>query len=137
MIIAGNGQAIYKQTNPMLQSPHVEVLSGIDDILLASYYNKAEVVVSLSAYEGFGIPVLEGLYFGCKVLCSSIDVYHELFESKVYFCNQNDVTDISCKLEEIVRQKPNSNAGFNNKYSYESAAEIILNTIAKSNTPYQ
>jgi glycosyltransferase involved in cell wall biosynthesis len=48
----------------------VHQFSG-DDSLLASYYQGATAFVYPSLYEGFGIPPLEAMNFGCPVVCSN------------------------------------------------------------------
>lgn len=42
-----------------------------DDGLLASYYQGATAFIYPSLYEGFGIPPLEAMNFGCPVVCSN------------------------------------------------------------------
>lgn len=131
LVIVGGRQRIFNQEKPLATSPFVTMLQDADDVVLAKKYNEAEVVVSLSSYEGFGIPVLEGLFFGCKALCSDIDVYRELFESKAYFCNPSDIMDISAKLEEIISKPyPATIADIVGRYDYQTSAQIILETIA-------
>lgn len=41
---------------------------NISDSELASLYNKSEILVNTSSYEGFGMPLLEGGYLGCKIV---------------------------------------------------------------------
>lgn len=48
----------------------VHQVGGADE-LLASYYCGASVFVYPSLYEGFGIPPLEAMNFGCPVACSN------------------------------------------------------------------
>jgi glycosyltransferase involved in cell wall biosynthesis len=42
-----------------------------DDATLAGYYKNASLFVYPSLYEGFGIPPLEAMHFGCPVVCSN------------------------------------------------------------------
>ena len=42
-----------------------------DDATLAGYYKNASLFVYPSLYEGFGIPPLEAMNFGCPVVCSN------------------------------------------------------------------
>lgn len=44
-------------------------ISG-NDHLLALYYQKARAFVCPSLYEGFGLPLLEAMSYGCPVVCS-------------------------------------------------------------------
>lgn len=47
-------------------------LGYVDDDQLAALYVCAEVFVFPSLYEGFGIPVVEALQFGCRVVTSDL-----------------------------------------------------------------
>lgn len=44
---------------------------GGSDVLLASLYAHAQALVYPSLYEGFGLPVLEAMHYGCPVVCSN------------------------------------------------------------------
>lgn len=49
-----------------------------DDQQLAQYYQAAAVFVYPSLYEGFGIPPLEAMHFGCPVACSNTSAMPEV-----------------------------------------------------------
>jgi glycosyltransferase involved in cell wall biosynthesis len=44
---------------------------GGNDVLLASLYAHAQALIYPSLYEGFGLPVLEAMHYGCPVVCSN------------------------------------------------------------------
>jgi len=46
----------------------VTILSDISDDELATCYLQSDIVVTVSLFEGFCMPVLEGSYLGCKVV---------------------------------------------------------------------
>lgn len=51
---------------------------------------KCRLFIFASKYEGFGIPLIEALYFGCNTLVSNIQVFREIGKEYVYyFDNQN------------------------------------------------
>ena len=45
---------------------------GLGDVYKRQYYAKASIACFMSVYEGFGIPILEALYYQCKVICSCL-----------------------------------------------------------------
>ena len=61
-------------------------------------YNDADVVVLLSSYEGFGLPVLEAQAMGIPVLCSDLDVLKEVGGEGAVYVNRSDVKQIADRL---------------------------------------
>ena len=136
LIIVGDKNKVFSETGldeSTINASNVNILQHVSDDELRALYQKAEMLVSLSDYEGFGIPVLEGLYAGCRVLCSEIATYRELFDGCVIFCDQhnipaiaaaldalsvNDDTFVPCDTEELLK-----------KYNYERSARIMLGKI--------
>ncbi len=113
---------------------NIAVLQHVSGDALAAMYSKAEVVVSLSEYEGFGIPVLEGLFFGCKALCSDIPVYRELYSGVAGFCSPRDVASISATLENLVGSgQPVDKEAVGlllAKYNYAQSARTIVEKVS-------
>lgn len=113
----------------------IKVLTGITESELAALYRQAEIIASTSLYEGFGIPLLEGLANGCKLLCSDIPVYRELYNGVATFCNPHSKESIIMGLEtaaagalsasDLVHQLLST-------YSYDHAAEVITAAIASA-----
>ena len=59
----------------------IEVINGANDTELAALMAKAMYVISASNYEGFGLPILEGIANGAMPILSDIPVYRELFSN--------------------------------------------------------
>jgi len=132
LIIVGAKHAVFEEIE-LPENKRAILLHDLSDKQLMQYYRRAEIFVSLSSYEGFGIPVLEALAFGCKVLCSDIETYHELFEDYVYFCDHADSDQIIKALKEIATHTaPPSTESILKKYSFISNAAIILQILLKS-----
>lgn len=128
--IIGNVEKIYSEMQLDETAKNVRIVHDVSDEMLVSIYRKAKLAVSLSQYEGFGIPVLEGLCFGCKVICSDIAVFRELYDKYVYFCAPQNIKDISKALEDSIQQDNKvSTFIIPEEYSYEKSAQIILNQI--------
>lgn len=56
----------------------VVLLEDVDDSLLADLYHTADVFVSASLYEGFGLPALESLAVGTPVVVTDRGAYPEI-----------------------------------------------------------
>ncbi len=132
LVLAGDRNKIFADSGitDELAGDRIKIYEKLTDIDLVDLYQRAEVLVSLSNYEGFGIPIIEGLFFGCKVLCSDIPVYKELFSDVAVFCEQNDVAGVAVKLEQVTGSAASPKEAVDrllDDYNYKRAAEVIVN----------
>ena len=135
LVLAGgegwNNDMIYKE---------VEKLTAKDDIIFTGYiadgektslYENAECLVFPSLYEGFGIPPLEAMQYGCPVVCSSSASLPEIAGSAALFVDPYSVDSIAegmirllsdhCLKTNLVKK------GFEQvkKYSWDQSAEKL------------
>lgn len=76
------------------------VITGYtDEATLVALYQTAELVVFPSLYEGFGLPVLEALRCGARVITSSASSLPELIGDKRALFDPSDTGDIARLLE--------------------------------------
>jgi len=79
----------------------VHYVSG-DDEVMARHYRHARALIYPSQWEGFGLPVLEAMRYGCPVLCSDTSSLPEVAgEAAVYFDPKN-VESIAACIELVV-----------------------------------
>jgi glycosyltransferase involved in cell wall biosynthesis len=62
----------------------------VDDPQLATLYQKAEIVVFPSLYEGFGLPAVEALWAGTPLVCSDLPVLREATGGAALFAPPDD-----------------------------------------------
>ena len=62
--------------------------TNVEDKVLIETYINAHIYISTSSEEGFGIPFLDAILFGCSCVCSDIQVYKEIKKKYSKF-NQN------------------------------------------------
>jgi len=74
-----------------------------DDQLLSSYYRAAACFVYPSLYEGFGIPILEALASGCKVICSETSSFPEVGRELVQYFDPNDSQSLRTAVEKVLQ----------------------------------
>jgi len=114
----------------MLADNNIKIYQNLGEDELTSLYRKAELIVSLSLYEGFGIPLLEGLYNGCKVVCSDIPVYHEIYDGYAHFCDPLNIPAITTVLTAATTATDRPDiAPLLQKCNYQKAAQTILEQI--------
>ena len=111
----------------------VNFLGSVDDETLYQTLQKAEVLVSPSFYEGFGIPPLEAMYLGTPAIISDIAVYKEIYiDLPVTFFRTGDADDLYLKLRDFVCKPLNISDKIDVMYNYASTAKDIMSTIESS-----
>lgn len=78
--------------------------SGSDE-LLANFYKYATVFVYPSLYEGFGIPPLEAMHYGCPVIVSNTSSIPEVVGQAGLYFNPTSYEDLTFKLEKVLDDK--------------------------------
>jgi len=69
---------------------------------LAKLYSQASAFVYPSLYEGFGIPILEAMSFGCPVVCSHTSSFPEVAGNAAEFFDPYDIESIANALEKVL-----------------------------------
>jgi len=78
------------------------------DQTLASLYTYASAFVYPSLYEGFGIPPLEAMSFGCPVVCSQEGSVPEILGDSAEYFDPYQVESIVAALEKVVLSQERS-----------------------------
>ena len=82
-------------------SDRVKFLDNVNDEDLPGFYKNAVCFVLPSLYEGFGLPILEAMQYGCPVLASNVSSLPEAgAEAAIYFDPQNS-EDIAEKIDKV------------------------------------
>lgn len=72
---------------------------------LVDLYNLVDLFIFPSLYEGFGLPVLEALACGTKVVCSKISSIPEVGGEVVDYFDPNDAGEIKRKIEDSLEKE--------------------------------
>lgn len=63
-------------------------------------YAHCKGFISPSLYEGFGVPPLEAMGFGCeKIYIADIEVYHEVYGASAIYFDPKNILDLHQKLD--------------------------------------
>lgn len=125
--------------------PSIKMLGRISDAELSYLYKNAEFFMFCSKFEGFGLPILEAMKFGCPVVSvrnSSIpeiggdaiyyiepDFTHNVFVERItysMFALENTNLCYILKMKGFLRVKR-----FNWKYSSDSLLRLLLTGIGE------
>ncbi|KKQ02170.1 MAG: Glycosyl transferase group 1 [Candidatus Roizmanbacteria bacterium GW2011_GWA2_36_23] len=95
---------------------------------LAFFYKNALALVNPSFSEGFGLPLVEAVYFNCPVIASDIDVFKELLGDLYIKFNPNDPMDMRNKIKNFInnRPKPNYNK-LSKRFSFKEMSDKTFN----------
>jgi glycosyltransferase involved in cell wall biosynthesis len=80
----------------------VRLLEYVSTETLRYLYRGAYCLVFPSLYEGFGLPPIEAMNFGCPVVTSNVSCLPEVCGNAALYVDPYDVRDIKAKLEEIL-----------------------------------
>jgi glycosyltransferase involved in cell wall biosynthesis len=83
-------------------NPNIEFKSDVSNDELVKIYNESMLFIFPSFYEGFGLPVLEGMACGAPVVCSDATSLSEVGGDAVVYCDPYDVGDIKEKMEMVL-----------------------------------
>lgn len=110
----------------------------ISDPELAALYSNARCFVFPSLYEGFGLPPLEAMYFGCPVISSREASLPEVGGEAVLYCNAFDADDIARQIQRVF-DDPDERAwlreqGYRQvkKFVWAESARAMLNLIDRA-----
>lgn len=108
-----------------------------DDQILSNLYKNAETFIFPSLYEGFGLPIIEAMSYGCPVILSSIEVFKEIAGDSALFFEPNSPESIKEKIENLVYSNENKkiliSKGYRQikKFTWENCANNTLNVYKK------
>jgi len=73
--------------------PWVKILTDVPDLHLVEFYNRAEIFIYPSLYEGFGLPILEAMACGTPVIASKVSSMPEVGGPAVLLADPSDPGD--------------------------------------------
>ena len=115
----------------VLQSlPNVKLLGYVTDSQVKWLMKNCKAFIFPSYYEGFGIPPLEALSVGTKIIVGNAASLPEIYKNSAVYI---DPYNTDCNLEELLSHYPsncNQSADFVlNEYTYDKAAQKLYNIL--------
>ena len=80
----------------------VSIRSNISNDELSFLYKHSYALILPSLYEGFGIPLIEGIYYNKDILCSDIKIFNEIGSDFVLYFNPYEIKDITNKINNFI-----------------------------------
>ncbi|MFH1827043.1 MAG: glycosyltransferase family 1 protein [bacterium] len=83
----------------------VKIIKNVSQDKLPDLYRGAIALVHPSKSEGFGLPIIEAVYFKLPIIASNIDVFKEILGNKYINFDPKDVNDIKNKLQSFIKNR--------------------------------
>jgi glycosyltransferase involved in cell wall biosynthesis len=132
------GRPGWRWSNPLTMEkyrdmrPWVRILADIPDRDLIEFYNRAELFMYPSRYEGFGLPLLEAMACGAPVIASAVSAMPEVAGTAALFADPDDARGFAAQALRLLRDPSLRRlmvaAGLERarKFSWRSTAEATL-----------
>ena len=129
-IIGTSGEFFYKdflldKVKKLKIEDNVNFIDLVSVEELKNYYSKSDVYVTMSEFEGFGLPVLEAALNGCFIFAYKLEVYSEILKNSGYFFNSKNFNELAKNLHEILKNDQIRTEIINNQY--KDLEELNLN----------
>ena len=115
----------------------LEILKKLDNVILLGYVSDGEVKALMenckafilpSYYEGFGIPPLEALSCGAKIIVSNAACLPEIYGNCAYYIDPNNP---NIDLKELLKKNVECPDFLLKKYTYSNAAHFFYELLTK------
>lgn len=107
LICFGGGKFSKKEMQSIAETRltgSVKQISG-DDNKLANLYKYAEVFIYPSLYEGFGIPIIEAMKFGCPIIASNRSSLPEIGGNAALYFEPDNLDSLIVSVNQILHNK--------------------------------
>ncbi len=102
LILAGHDHYFWQRIKKEFAEPDIVFAGHITDGELVSYYKNAKCFVMPSLEEGFGIPLLEAMSFGCPVVSSNAGSLPEVGGDGALYFDPANINDMTQKISEVL-----------------------------------
>ena len=139
LMIAGSNGWLYESIYDLVRSLNLEnrvIFTGrINDDELKYLYKNSSVFVYPSLYEGFGLPPLEAMSYGVKVIVSDVECLREVLGNECEYFKPKDHKELANLLLDFYNKEQGSKI-YNydntlNRYSWKKCAEETVKVYDK------
>lgn len=110
-------------------SSNLVFTGNISESELKWLYEKCDMVLFASEYEGLGLPILEAVEAGKKVACSNIPVFREISQKAFSFFDHLDPEDIAYAINSTINSRGIKEADYNEiitEYTWPNSVKLFI-----------
>lgn len=115
------------QKNEEINAPNIIHLGYVSDEETKSLMQGARAFLFPSYYEGFGIPPLEALSCGCRIIVANTSCLPEVYEDSAYYI---DPDDYEVNLDELLETRVADAKECLDRHSWKKSAEKLKELMA-------
>ncbi|MFB9268753.1 glycosyltransferase family 4 protein [Bradyrhizobium erythrophlei] len=137
VIVGGDNNRVF-QGNSNVAEPGLVLAGRLTDNEIAALYARAVAFVFPSLYEGFGVPPLEAMLFGCPVIASTADAVRETCGDAAAYFDATNAEELRQRMLERLAAGKLSDEERNRQrdrlaaFSWRKSAESLLQFLAQS-----
>jgi len=110
--------------NTRKQNDRIRIFHNASLSDLVFFYKHATALVHPSLSEGFGLTLIEAMYFGCPVIASDIEVFKETLGDNYSSFNPTSEESIRNAIKRVIDKKPTLNTEkILEKFSFDKMAK--------------
>lgn len=119
----------------LIQNPgQIKFWHGASDQKYTELLSRAAALVTASKSEGFGLPILEAMSCGVPVLCTDMEIFHEVAGDGALFFNPDSPEDFAKCVHELENPKLRQKLIDNGKkqlqiYTWRNSAKQLMKIV--------
>jgi glycosyltransferase involved in cell wall biosynthesis len=106
VVVGARNDRVFGQHDDAGSGRNIIYAGRLPDESLAALYQNARAFLFPSLYEGFGVPPLESMLFGCPVIASNIDPVREACGEAAWYFNPTDAAELASLLTKRIDAGP-------------------------------
>jgi len=110
LVLVGKKHSAFRTAAPQKGQLNIYFLESVSDGELVSLYQRANMLLAPSFYEGFGLPNLEAMHLGCPVIASDIVAHHEVCGEAAMYVDPKSPSDLATAITQTLTQSEETKA---------------------------
>lgn len=95
-------EILEKITKAQDRGLHIILTGYVSEAEKTALYKQSALCLQPSLYEGFGMPILEAMSYGKAVICSDIEVFHEVAQNSALYFDPSSSESLKAAIEKVL-----------------------------------